>query len=208
MHDGLDLATVHNFGTALLIGAFIGIEREKRKSLEAEPGMGGLRTFILMALLGATGGWLADALHTPALLVAVLAIVGAIVLAGYVAAARTNPDSLGLTTETAAIVVYLLGAMTTLGHRELAVALGIVTAAVLAYKQPLHGLVAQINWDDIFAGLRLAIATFIVLPLLPNRAVDPWGAADKLDVRRAENDVGAGPGASSSRRRSSTALHR
>src|SRR5262249_58002413 len=103
-------------------------------------------------------------------------------LTGYVLAARVNPDSLGLTTETAAIVVYLLGAMTTLGHRELAVALGIVTAAVLAYKQPLHGLVAQINWDDIFAGLRLLIATFIVLPLLPDRALDPWGALNPYSL--------------------------
>src|SRR6266436_406820 len=36
----------------------------------------------------------------------------------------------------------------------------------LGLKQPLHGLVEKINWDDIFAGLRLLIATFIVLPLL------------------------------------------
>jgi uncharacterized membrane protein (DUF4010 family) len=46
----------------------------------------------------------------------------------------------------------------------------------LAYKQPLHGLVERIGWDDLFAALRLLIATFIVLPLLPNRAVDPLGA--------------------------------
>ena len=97
-------------------------------------------------------------------------------LAGYVLAGRQHPESLGLTTESAAIVVCLLGAMTTLGHREIAVPLGIVTAAVLAYKQPLHGFVEQIRWDDIYAGLRLLIATFIVLPLLPNEAVDPWGA--------------------------------
>ena len=32
MDGGLDLTTVHNFGTALLIGALVGIEREKRKS--------------------------------------------------------------------------------------------------------------------------------------------------------------------------------
>src|SRR5262245_63335807 len=72
--------------------------------------------------------------------------------------------------------------MTTLGHRELAVALGIVTAAVLAYKQPLHGLVARISWDDIFAGLRLLIATFIVLPLLPDRTIDPLQALNPYSL--------------------------
>src|SRR5438128_1162895 len=157
MHNGLDLATVRDFGTALLIGALVGTEREKRKSAEAEAGIGGLRTFVLMALLGAIAGWFANALHMPALLIAVLLIVGAAVLAGYVLAARVQPDSLGITTESAALTVCLLGAMTTLGYRDLAVALSIVTAAVLAYKQPLHGLVEKVDWDDIFAGLRLLI---------------------------------------------------
>src|SRR2546429_900725 len=98
MHNGLDLATVRDFGTALLIGALVGVEREKRKSAETEAGIGGLRTFVLVALLGAISGWLANALHMPALLVAVLVIVGAAVLAGYVLAARVNTDSLGITT--------------------------------------------------------------------------------------------------------------
>ena len=182
MHNGLDLATVRDFGTALLIGALVGTEREKRKSAEAEAGIGGLRTFVLMALLGAIAGWFANALHMPALLIAVLLIVGAAVLAGYVLAARVQPDSLGITTESAALTVCLLGAMTTLGYRDLAVALSIVTAAVLAYKQPLHGLVEKVDWDDIFAGLRLLIATFIVLPLLPSRAVDPWGALNPYSL--------------------------
>ena len=54
--------------------------------------------------------------------------------------------------------------------------LGVVTAAVLAYKQPLHGFVDKLGWDDIYAGLRLLIASFIALPLLPDQPVDPWGA--------------------------------
>ena len=182
MNDGLDLGTIRKFVDALLIGALVGIEREKRKSAEPEAGIGGLRTFILLALLGAIAGWLADALHMPALFVAVVVVVGAAVLAGYVLAARAQPESLGMTTESAAITVCLLGAMATLGYRELAVALGIVTAAVLAYKQPLHGLVEKLNWDDIYAGLRLLIATFIVLPLLPDRAVDPWGALNPYSL--------------------------
>jgi uncharacterized membrane protein (DUF4010 family) len=176
MSDGLDLDAIRNFGTALLIGALVGIEREKRKAGEDEPSIGGLRTFVVMALLGALGGSLAGLLHAPIVLVAVIATAGVVVLAGYVVGARKDPESLGLTTESAAIAVCLLGAMTTLGHREIAVPLGIVTAAVLAYKQPLHGFVEKIRWDDIYAGLRLLIATFIVLPLLPDEPIDPWGA--------------------------------
>jgi uncharacterized membrane protein (DUF4010 family) len=58
----------------------------------------------------------------------------------------------------------------------------VITAAVLAYKQPLHGIVGKIGWDDVFAGLRLMLATFIVLPLLPDRAVDPWGALNPYSL--------------------------
>ena len=182
LSSGLNLTAVRNFGTALLIGALIGIEREKRRSIEARAGMAGLRTFVLIALVGAIAGWLVIALNMPWILVAVVSIVAAAVLTGYVLEAQTHPESLGMTTETAAVAVCLLGAMTTLGQRDLAVALAVVVTAVLAYKQPLHGLVGQIGWDDIFAGLRLLIATFIVLPLMPDRALDPWGALNPYSL--------------------------
>jgi uncharacterized membrane protein (DUF4010 family) len=171
----VDLTVVWNFATALLIGAMLGVEREKHKRLEGDS-IGGLRTFILFSLIGALAGWLTLVLETPWILAAALVVTSAPVLAGYVLTVRARPESLGLTTELAAIAACLLGAMCALGQRELAVALGVVVAAALAYKKPLHGVVDKLDPDDVFAGLRLLIATFIILPLLPDRAVDPWGA--------------------------------
>lgn len=178
----LDLATVQPFALALLIGALIGIEREKRKEEERGVGSHGLRTFILVAEVGAIAGWLSKSTGSPWVLVAAVLAVSAGVVAGYVSETRLNPESVGLTTETAVLVVCLLGAMTTLGYAALAVVLGIATAATLAYKQPLHGLIERIGWPDVFAGLRLLIATFIVLPFLPNRPIDPWGALNPYSL--------------------------
>lgn len=173
----LDLATLGDFATALLIGAMIGIEREKRALAENDvASIGGLRTFILVAAFGALAGWLALEQQALWFVGLALAIVAAAVITGYVLGARRQPDSLGLTTEIAALVVCLLAALVMLGQRELGVALAVVTAAVLAYKQPLHGMVDRIGWDDVFAGLRLLLATFVILPLLPDHALDPWGA--------------------------------
>ncbi|MBP9592568.1 MAG: MgtC/SapB family protein, partial [Steroidobacteraceae bacterium] len=172
----VDLTVVWNFATAVLIGALLGIERERHKREHDEQTIGGLRTFILFTLIGALGGWLTLVLDAPWILAAALIASLAPVLAGYVLSARSQPDALGLTTELAAIAACLLGAMTTLGQRELAVGLGVMVAAVLAYKQPLHGIVNRLDREDVYAGLRLLIATFIVLPLLPDRPVDPWGA--------------------------------
>lgn len=176
----LDLATLGDFATALLIGAMIGIEREKRAFADPDHiSIGGLRTFILVAALGALGGWFAIEFQQIAFVAGAIVIVTAMVLTGYVLSAvgaHHLPAAVGLTTEVAAIVVSLLASMVMLRHRELAVALAVVTAAVLAYKQPLHSMVERLGWDDVFAGLRLLLATFVVLPLLPDHAIDPWGA--------------------------------
>jgi uncharacterized membrane protein (DUF4010 family) len=177
------IAVAGDFAIAILLGALVGIEREKRKAEEQEPGhIAGLRTFTLLALLGAAAGFLSKNLSSPWILAAALLIVGAFIVAGYFVTARSSDGGKGLTTETAAIVVFLLGAMVMFGERELAIALGVVTAAVLAYKQPLHGFVEKLGWDDVYAGLRLLIATFIALPLLPNRAIDPWGALNPYEL--------------------------
>ena len=174
--QGADWSSVIDFATALALGALVGIEREKRKQEPGNTGTGGLRTFILYAEAGAVGGWLSKTFGQPWPLVGVLAVIASLVVAGYLLEARARPKALGLTTEIAALVVCLLGGLTTLGQRELSIGLAIATAAVLAYKQPLHGLLGKIGWDDVYAGLRLLIATFIVLPLLPTEPVDPWGA--------------------------------
>jgi uncharacterized membrane protein (DUF4010 family) len=175
MPESFDVDLFWDFATALLIGALIGVEREKRKS-EGMEGIGGVRTFILLALIGAVAGFLSRGGSVPWVLLAMFLPVTALVFAGYSQIARAENGGFGVTTEIAAIAVFLLGAMTMLGHRELAIGLGVVTAAALAYKQPLHGLVAELAWDDVYAGVRLLVATFIILPLLPDRTLDPWDA--------------------------------
>jgi uncharacterized membrane protein (DUF4010 family) len=182
MSAQLDATTIQGFAIACLIGALIGLEREKHRTTDNDPGSPGLRTFIIVAEIGALAGWLARVLSAPWIIGAALGAVALGVVAGYVVAGRRDPAALGLTTEFAALVVCLLGAVATLGQSPLAIGLGVVTAAVLAYKQSLHGLVARLGWDDVYAGVRLLIAAFIVLPLLPDRPIDPWGALNPYSL--------------------------
>jgi uncharacterized membrane protein (DUF4010 family) len=176
MGPGLDPLVARDFAIALAIGALIGLEREKKKAEDPHAGIGGLRTFILFAEAGALCAWLAQRLASPWVVAAGALGVAAMVVAGYVANSRAHGTDLGLTTEVAALATFLLGAATMLGAPQVAVALAIATSAALAFKQPLHRLVRRIGTDDLYAGLKLLIATFIVLPLVPNRVVDPWGA--------------------------------
>ncbi len=169
------------FAIALLIGALVGVEREQKKRA-GEKGTRGLRTFVLISEAGAIAAWLSRSLETPWIFVGTGVMIAAAVLAGYVAEKHTRPESLGLTTEFAALVVYLLGGLVLFGYSELAVALAITTSALLAFREPMHELVDRIGRDDLQAGLKLLIATFIVLPVLPNRPVDPWGALNPYEI--------------------------
>jgi uncharacterized membrane protein (DUF4010 family) len=171
-----DLVVIRNFFISLLIGALVGTEREKRKVTEQEISFGGLRTFILFAQAGAVSAWLSIHLGYPWIFVATVAAISAIVVTGYVLESRVRPTEIGVTTELAAITVCLLGGAVMYGFEAIAVALAIVTSAVLAYKRPLHEAVAKIGTDDLYAGLKLLIASFIVLPLLPDRTIDPLQA--------------------------------
>ena len=176
MPTGLDHTLVWGLAAALIVGALVGTEREKSKALSGNVGIGGVRTFILFALSGAVGAWLAQALQSAWVFVATVAAVGALTVAGYLAQARLKPAAVGLTTETAAVAVCLLGGACTAGYPQVALALGIAVSGVLAYKEPMHGLVAKLGPDDISAGFKLLAASFIVLPLLPDEPIDPWGA--------------------------------
>ena len=171
-----------SFGIAILIGALVGIEREKKKVDEREPTIGGLRTFMLIAMAGAIAAWLSVELATPWIFIAVGVVIGAVVVAGYILHVMGHPDAHGTTTEVAAIVVYLLGGLPVFGYQTIAVALAITTSALLAFKEPLHGAIERIGRDDLYAALKLLIATFVVLPVLPNRAIDPWGAVNPYRV--------------------------
>lgn len=178
--SALDLALA--FATALFLGALIGIDRERKQRLEGEQAIGGLRTFMVLALVGALAAWLARTLASPWLFGAFGVAVAAVIVAGYVMRVSGAGASPGVTTEVAALATYLLGGVALLGRPEVAVALAIAITAALAWKEPLHGLVGRIETHELYAALQLLIATFIVLPVLPNRTVDPWHALNPREI--------------------------
>jgi uncharacterized membrane protein (DUF4010 family) len=106
------LSVALDFATAILLGALVGIEREKRKSEEeGTHHIAGLRTFILLAMFGAAAGYVARSLSAPWIFAASLLIVGALVVTGYLVSSRTSQNGKGLTTEVAAVIVFLLGGL-------------------------------------------------------------------------------------------------
>lgn len=161
-------------GIALGVGLLIGLERERRSEDERQPA--GIRTFTLVALLGG----IAALLGTAALVVAGAAIV-LLSVAGYVTG---NGRERGLTTEVALFNAYFLGALAQ-SEPGLASALGVVMTILLAARGSFHAFARQIlTGAELRDGLLLLAAAIVILPLSPDRTIDPWQAVNLRTVWR------------------------
>ncbi|MDP1943032.1 MAG: MgtC/SapB family protein [Polaromonas sp.] len=173
----LDSSTLLGLSVALGIGLLIGAERERRKGSGPTRGAAGIRTFAIIALLGAV----AVLLGGTAVLVAVTLVVGALALASYV---RTRENDPGMTTEVALLLTCLLGGLA-MRHAVLAAGIGAALAALLAAKTRLHHFVSRVLTErELHDALLFSAAALIVLPLAPDRFMGPFDAVNPYDVTR------------------------
>jgi uncharacterized membrane protein (DUF4010 family) len=168
-----ELAT--RLGLALALGFVIGLERGWKERDEAEgQRAAGIRTFSLLGLLGGLFGTLS--LGGDHILLAAGFLATSAVMAAFIWRENAREGVYGATTMVAALVTFVLGAVSILGDMRVAAGAGVVTVGLLAYKTTLHGFLSRITAPELRSALLLAAMTFIALPLLPDRTIDPWGA--------------------------------
>ncbi len=162
-------------GVALAIGLLIGLERGWRQREEAEgERTAGFRTYTLAALLGGVSAALASDAGPVFLGFSFFAFsLGFSAFAWLEARAERNFSVTGVV---AAMLTFALGAYAVLGEVQVAVAGGVAVTLMLALKQPLHSWLRTLTWIEIRAALTLLAMTFLALPLLPDRPVDPLRA--------------------------------
>jgi uncharacterized membrane protein (DUF4010 family) len=80
-----------------------------------------------------------------------------------------------LTTSTALAIVGFAGILCGQGHIFTPVVVSVVTAALLAWKQPISGFVSGLSDSELRSAILLAVLTFVIFPVLPSHPVDPWG---------------------------------
>lgn len=161
----------YRFMAALALGILIGLERENAAKDQGAKIFAGIRTFSLIALTGCTAALLSDILSSPWPLVATIIAVGGVVVSAYVVLTR-NGD-FGSTSEVAALIALLLGALCYFEYLALAAALAVATTVLLSLKPAMHNFARHVSRDDVYATLKFAVITAIVLPLLPNRTFGP-----------------------------------
>jgi uncharacterized membrane protein (DUF4010 family) len=174
MSVSTELEAAVRLGIAALIGLGVGLEREWSGHASG-PGarFAGLRTFLLLAIVGGAAGLL---LSLGALIAGALAIAGGMALgvSAYVMAARRPQSDVDGTTEAAALAVVALGALAGSGWLTLAAGTGSVVVLALSEKTRLHWLVGRVGETELRAALQFAVLALVVLPLLP---AGPLGGA-------------------------------
>ena len=162
---------------ALGLGLLVGLQRTWADHEEA-----GVRTFPLITALGFVSGVLADAYGGWVVGAGLLGVAAMLLAANLGLLRSTERHDFGITTEMAALVMYGVGAMLSLGYMAPALVLGGVVAVLLHSKEPLHGFVDRIGSADIQALIRLTIIALVILPVLPDRDIGPFRVLNPFEI--------------------------
>jgi uncharacterized membrane protein (DUF4010 family) len=155
------------FLSSIAIGLLIGLERERSHPTDSHQAAGS-RTFALLALSGTLA-----ASFNSWVVVAGLAAAATLLAIGYVTTSTNDP---GATTEVAALATFLIGALAW-KQTGIAAALGITVLVLLMSKGRIHSFARDIVTDsEVEDAVKFLVMAFVVLPLLPNREVGPYGA--------------------------------
>lgn len=149
-------------GMAVALGFFIGLEREHSQKT-------GVRTFGLTALFCCLAGLMGTTYAIFALVFVTIGVLGM----NYREMVKTR--KLALTTSSGFVVVAFAGVLFGQGHVFTPTVAGILTAALLAWKQPISRFAGVVSERELRSAILLAILTFVVFPVLPAHPVDPWG---------------------------------
>jgi uncharacterized membrane protein (DUF4010 family) len=172
------------FAVALGIGLLIGLERGWRtREMQSGSRTAGIRTFAVSGLLGAVAGALSQAAGIGAgfVLGASFAAFAAVMIV-FCREENKASGTFSATTAIAAILTFSLGAFALIGNMRVAAAAAVATAGILAAREDIHGWVAKITWPELRSALVLLAMTFIVLPIVPDDPIGPFGGANPREI--------------------------
>jgi uncharacterized membrane protein (DUF4010 family) len=160
---------------AIGLGLLVGMQREWVADKPI-----GLRSFALISTIGGLIGLFAMEYGAWILASGLIAITIAIYSHAYFLSRHINVS--GMTTELAAIAMFLVGALATSGYVAVAVVLGGVITLLLHWKGPMHTWVERIGEFEFQAIARFVLISLVVLPILPNKAYGPYSVLNPWQI--------------------------
>ena len=163
------------FGASFCIGLLMGLVRERNPLAQA-----GVRTYALVAALGTMAGLLHEKGFGPWMLPA------GIVTLGWMMVRATQRGAIdgdaGTTSTVAVLLCFAVGVMVWTGPLAPAVMIGLVATLLLHFKTELEGFALGLSAPDVASILRFGVLTVLILPLLPDQAMGPFGALNPRQI--------------------------
>jgi uncharacterized membrane protein (DUF4010 family) len=155
---------------AMAAGLLIGLERGwAQRQLAAGHRVAGFRTFGLLGFAGGVAGLLPD------LLAAMIALgIVTTLLIGF--AANIREDRVSATTTISAMLTFLIGVAAVRLSPTIALAAAGGAFMLLSSRQSMHALLRGLTEPEIEGVARFALVALVVLPLLPDADLGPYGA--------------------------------
>ncbi len=148
----------------------VGLEREwSQKDL-------GTRTFTIVAMAGAL-----SVLAAPAIAYITFAGVLSILILTGLRSLREG-KAIETTTAAAIIVTFILGVLTGQGHHYTPVAAAILMTMLLSLKPAITHFAGGLLVTEVRGAVLLGLLAFVIYPILPNHAVDPWNLVNPREA--------------------------
>ncbi len=167
--------TLSAIAASAALGALIGLIRQWSEQSKAgskgDIDLGGVRTHTFWSMLGYLGGAATD--RTPWLLPVLILAVSIHQIATRWQSAQAGHG--GGTSFAATLLTLLVGALVAFEQTQAAVLVTTLTIVMLGLKQPIHDWTRHFTAEDMRAALQFVAITGVVLPLVPNRAMGPFG---------------------------------
>lgn len=166
----MDQILFWNFIVAIALGALIGTEREMPRTgvkLGGAAGFGGIRSYALLSLLGALCTWMDIMMGTNLWKFSGFIISGIFVMIAYTYSSFSK-DKMGVTSEYAALLTYLVGIIVMGGYTTIGVILSILILLILSSKDYLTKMRERFSREELGDSLKFAVIALVILPLLPD----------------------------------------
>lgn len=177
-HTPLEIAG--RLGLALGMAVFMGLALESVYKREPRTAPGGIRTFPLLAILGA----LLYLIDAPSRL---LFAVGLAAVALWLYALLRRPSVQGegqptLVVAAANLIAYAFGPVALTQPSWILVAAAVISVLLIESRETLHRLAQRVATDEVFTLGKFLILVGIILPLVPNRPIVSWTPITPLQV--------------------------
>jgi uncharacterized membrane protein (DUF4010 family) len=163
--NGFEWTFELRFAVAFALGFLVGLERESASSDRKFHYFAGVRTYTIISLYGFGCAWLHHINVDFALPVGMVS-VAALAVVGYLG--KLKEGRIGSTSEVAALLTFIIGALTMLTDIWVAMSLGVISTILLSEKADLETFVDRLDKSEFLAVLKFLLVTVIILPVLPN----------------------------------------